>query len=478
MSAKGPPTTAAPVAAPDPEIPQHYLHPGLSLMQVLTILRSYWKQTLLIATSVTIITAVYAKFLPKTYTAMATLIVNSDNKDPLAGQEFPVNLLANYVATQMELMQGPAILLPVVDRLKLTQDKEYTAGLRGDANTVREAVEKALSLDVVVDQGRGGQLLYVSASAKDPVKAANIANAITDVYLEEERRRVNDPAGERAQRYSEQLSELRAKVTAAQDAVTEFRQRNGITDLTAANTDIEMQALTNLEQRLLESQNQRRAIESKQSGAQSAGDEVLASLRVQQLKTQLSTEEGELAQLSATFGAHHPKVLELKSQIDQTRAALGTEMQTLSENTSSELSRAKELEQKYIAAVADQRAKVLRLRELQDNSGKLLLELESAQSVYKRALDGYDQIMFASVGNYTNVSVISRATPPVKASKPNKIKLLIMGMMAGLFFGLIAPLGYELLLNRRLRCRDDIEREFGIPVLAQFQDAPALAGAT
>jgi hypothetical protein len=34
--------------------------------------------------------------------------------------------------------------------------------------------------------------------------------------------------------------------------------------------------------------------------------------------------------------------------------------------------------------------------------------------------------------------------------------------------GVAGPLIYELLFNRRLRCRDDIERMFGIPVLAQF----------
>jgi len=67
----------------------------------------------------------------------------------------------------------------------------------------------------------------------------------------------------------------------------------------------------------------------------------------------------------------------------------------------------------------------LRLREVQGEGGKLALELESAEAVYKRALDGYDQIMFASVGDYTNVSIVNRADPPV-GSKPNKPKLFSM----------------------------------------------------
>jgi len=31
-----------------------------------------------------------------------------------------------------------------------------------------------------------------------------------------------------------------------------------------------------------------------------------------------------------------------------------------------------------------------------------------------------------------------------------------------------------LILNRRVRCRDDLERDLGIPVLAEFAAVPAL----
>jgi capsular polysaccharide biosynthesis protein len=40
--------------------------------------------------------------------------------------------------------------------------------------------------------------------------------------------------------------------------------------------------------------------------------------------------------------------------------------------------------------------------------------------------------------------------------------------MAGIAVGVLAPLIYELLLNRRIRCRDDFERDLDIPVLMEF----------
>lgn len=470
------PILAAPAGADSPG-PETQV--GLSLAQVFAIARAHRKQTLIIWLAITCIAAVIIKLLPKTFTATATMIVDTSNKDPLAGQEFQINLLNNYVVTQTELIQSPVVLLPVIDRLDLTSDPEFRAGFRGKDAGLRDYVAKNLSGALQVDQGRGGQLLYVSVSARDPVKAASIANAVTDVYLNQERRRLNDPAGQRAQRYSEQISELRAKVAAAQEKVAQFRKQKGITEVTtgadADSPDTETQALNNLEQHLLDAQNQRRSLEAKLSGQQSSADEAMASQPTQQLQSQMHGLESQLAQLRGTYGPKHPKVLEIKAQITVTQRALNHEIGKLGDNNVTELSRARSLENKYARAVEAQRDKVLQLRELQGEGGKLLLELQSAETVYKRALDGYDQIMFASVGNYTNVGVISRATPPATASKPNKWKLFFLGSFAGLCAGFGATFLRELFLDRRVRCSDDIERSFGIPVLALFDSIPILA---
>jgi len=52
-----------------------------------------------------------------------------------------------------------------------------------------------------------------------------------------------------------------------------------------------------------------------------------------------------------------------------------------------------------------------------------------------------------------------------------------MVLALGLGLGVGAPLGYGLLVARRLRCRDDVERDFGIAVLAQLESVPTLARA-
>jgi capsular polysaccharide biosynthesis protein len=66
------------------------------------------------------------------------------------------------------------------------------------------------------------------------------------------------------------------------------------------------------------------------------------------------------------------------------------------------------------------------------------------------------------------VNLVSQATPPIKSTKPNKLKLLLMAVMASLGAGVAVPFAYELFLNRRIRCRDDIERDFKLPVLIEL----------
>jgi uncharacterized protein involved in exopolysaccharide biosynthesis len=405
------------------------------------------------------------------------MMVNYEVNDPLAGKEFPIGMLGSYTATQIELMQSPEVLIPVISKLGLTHNKDFSAGYVGDESGLPNYVREQLLKMLQIDQGRmGSTLIYVTATADEPYLAANIANAVVDVYSEQHLKRLTGPADDRAARYAAELAELKTKVGAAQEAVSAFRRRTGITDLSLANADTEEALLASLQQRYQEAQNQRRTAEVKQSGDQSVGQQAMGSLVIQGLKGQLNLQESQMAQLRTTLGAMHPKVQELQSQIDSTRRSLAREVGTVSQSSTSELSSARQLEDKFRRAVEDQRAKVITVRQVKDEGGKLLLELESAQAVYRRALDGYDQIMFATGGHYTNVGITSHAEPPLKATKPNKVKLMLMSFILTLVVSIVAPVGYELLFDRKVRCRDDVERDLLLPVLAELDYVSDAAG--
>jgi len=465
----GPETTFAPLEET----------PTLSLAQISSILRARRKVVLILVVSLLALAAVVIKLLPHDYSATATMIVEFQPKQGDA--EMPMGMLGTYMATQIDLMQSPEVLLPVVDQLDLIHDSEFSAGYSGtDTAAVRHYAMTLLAKHVAILQGQGSQLLYVTATSRNPVKAAKLANAVADEYSAEERRRLRDPADVRAQNYSEQLAELKSKVMAAQQKVTELRQQTGVLTLANENApganDPDTQTLISLEQQLLVAQNVRRMAESAASLAPvidggGAAEGGVVPPQIHELTVDINAKTAQLSELSTTYGPHHPKVIALQTELDQSRASLRREAGRFLEES-------RKSEDQLQHQVDAQRQKILAVRKVQDQGSKLELELESAQSVYKRALDGYDQIVFASLGNATNVGFVSRATTPVEAANSNKIKFLAIAAFAALLIGFGAPIGYELLADRRLYCRDDLERHFGIPVLAEFgtKTIPNLVG--
>src|SRR5581483_7914706 len=159
---------------------------GMSIPQIFAIGRARWRQGAWIAGVVIVMTALVTLVIPKTYTASASVMVSYDVNDPLGGREFSAGLLSSYMSTQVELVGSPAVLLQVVDQLKLTQNKDYASGFDGDPRALREWVAKKLTKDLEIKQGNyGSQLINVTASANDPHLAASIANEVVETYSDQ-----------------------------------------------------------------------------------------------------------------------------------------------------------------------------------------------------------------------------------------------------------------------------------------------------
>src|SRR5580704_15510102 len=166
---------------PVPMVPAQYAQSSLSREQFLAILRAHRSQAIMIAFVLLVATVIIVKLLPKSYTAQATVLVNFESND--GTRQAPPDLFTSYLLTQVELLQNREVLLAVIDRLGLTQDAEFNGGFKNDGvNTLRDWVEKNLRGALGVEQGKGLQLLYVSATSKDRNKAAQIANALVEVY--------------------------------------------------------------------------------------------------------------------------------------------------------------------------------------------------------------------------------------------------------------------------------------------------------
>jgi polysaccharide biosynthesis transport protein len=434
---------------------------GFTLLQVWLMLRAHIWLSIGVFVLMLAVAYVVIKRLPKSYDAEVTLIVNADNTDPLAGRNYPIGQNGTFFPTQVELIYNSVMLLPVIDRLKLQNDRNFTGGYVGDPKTTNDIILESLRGSLSVKPGAGSQMLYISASTRDPMRSAEVANAVADEYLKQSRQRINEPAIVLKERYSAQLKELKDKVDVAQSKVTEFREKYGMADLKDGQAgDSEGAGLQDLQTKLREAQNNRRQLEARLGatgieGASADGGEVVA------LRGRLASLESQLTEASTTLAAQHPQIRKLRSEIESTRAALQS-------GTATALARARELEAKYQGAANEEQGRLLNRRILSDEGQSLLMEQKLATEAYAQALRGLDQVQFASAGNYKDVTIVSRAEPPIKASKPNKMKMFLAAFVLSFGLAVGGPFAYELLLDRRIRSRDDLERGFRIVTLAQF----------
>jgi uncharacterized protein involved in exopolysaccharide biosynthesis len=172
--------TATPLSLHNPYLSQAPpAQPGMSLPQFAAILWAYRKLSLVIAAVVVASVGAALLMWPRTYEATATLMVDFEVNDPLGGREFPTGLLGSYMATQVELARGSEVLLPVIERLKLTKNADYAAGHSGDADSLPVWVETKVRKKLLVEQGKyGSQLIYVTYGAGTAAEAAQVANAV------------------------------------------------------------------------------------------------------------------------------------------------------------------------------------------------------------------------------------------------------------------------------------------------------------
>ena len=457
-----------PVRVDDPApLPAEFLHPGISIAQIVAISMAMWRQSVIIGAAVSMLVGAVLLSKPRQYDAQATLLINPEVNDPISGKEFPVQLLGNYMATQLELITSTVVLRPTVERLKLHEDERIVDDLDLPEDVRRAIAERSLQERLTVDQKSfGSQLVTLTFRDTTPTAAADTLNAIAEVYVSREYERRTPDSERTIALFSTQLKELKSKVDTAQSKLTDFQKRTGLISVDG-NGDQSMNALGTLQADLLTAQANRRALEAQASTVAANAAEGTGNSPTAALRAQLAEEEALMTQYRLTDGPRNPRVIDQQAKIDAIRAELQRTTRSVTSVSSAELRSARQLEAQLKAAIDDQRKKVITQSALFEEGAKLKLELESAQATYRRAFEKFEEINRSSASSYNNLKIVSRATPPTRASSRRTRTTLFITVVLGGGAGLVLPLLWGFVF-RRIRCRDDVERDFGIPVIVEF----------
>ena len=455
-------------------LPVEFATPGLTPQQLWSIGRARWRLAFLVLLGGLACSAAFLQWWPRSYTATAVLAVNYAVSDPQNGEDLPMGQLGSYISTQMALLQTREVLVRTGRALGLSQRKNYRNGYRPARGTLDDWVASRIAQKLAVFRASdGGQLIYVSYTASSPVEAAMVANTLVNSYRLAEAERDAAAPRERTARQDAQLAELKRKVDQAQSKLTAFSSRTAlINSASAAPTG----ALMAAENSLAVARAATREAEARASNDLTPAGAAAGSDQVRTLLNLLDQQDAQLAQMNYDFTPKHPALARLATERETTRAQLDQAMQSVQGDAQSKLRAARQVEKSLTEEVYRQRNGLVLEGAERDEAAQLRLTLESAQTVYRRALEGYDAVVFAAETDRKNIEMASPAAPPVEPLGGARWRLAALGVVCSLGLALLVPLLAEL-ASRRVRTAFDLERDHGLPVLGELAGTPLWMGA-
>lgn len=203
---------------------------------------------------------------PSYYSAYTTVLISDAVLRPAAGAGVQADAAnpATYIHSQIQVLQSNEVLVPVVRGQRLTEDPEFNGANEGLAGHVIELARSTLAylrgkgrsnaapaptlehLTMIrlkrvlsIQQLALSNAIEIGVTARSPVKAAAIANAIANSYIDSQLDRKRQAAAAALQRLQTRLDELRKKAFSAQEV--EEKASTATTDMTAGARFKELQ---------------------------------------------------------------------------------------------------------------------------------------------------------------------------------------------------------------------------------------------
>jgi len=473
---------------------------GFDFNSVLQIIAVRYKLILGVALAIVALTLVEVANIPPQYDAKALVLLDQRQNKVMDVNEVLSGLTTDQtsIGNQLQILRSRDLIAHVIDKLGLDKETAAAPPARptllsqamhwanprnwfGPANAVNPILPpKAQRREALINSILGSETvtvlelssaLQITFRSSDPKRAAQIANAIADAYVQDQVSAKLQATQKTSQWLADRLQELSSQMQASDAAVQEYKSDNNINETQNGGSVVDQQ-LAQLNAQLVSARSDLAEAQAKYEQAK----QLQASGKAQDLSqifqagmiAQLRSQQAELLRLKAqyltTFGPKHPKMLDLESQLRDIDSKITEEVARVVATVANDV------------AVANARVQSLQgsLTKIEGESGVenkakvKLTELEaragSAHQLYQAFLEKFKETQSQEGAETADSRVISRAVVPSAPSAPDKMRDFEMAVAGGLFLGFLLAVGAERLDNR-LRTADQLEKLVNLPVL-------------
>lgn len=305
------------------------------------------------------------------------------------------NSAVTFVESQARIITSQSVLARVVESERLTDDPEFNetgrswaTGLLSSLGLGRRAAQDPAVVErrafanlydrVIVRRPERTFVIEVTVRANDADKAARLANAVSQAYIDSQTAARANQARRASQSLTERLDELRARVRSAEERAESFRRENGL--IGTRTQLVSEQQLTDANTQLAQAQTKVAEAEARhaqilvalRSGSPSALPEAVVSTTVAGLRGQQAEARRRLADASTEYGPRHPTVRNAQAQVADLDRAIGEELGRIAQSARADLDRAR-------AAEATQRRTVQALTARASDAGQASVQLREFQ---------------------------------------------------------------------------------------------------
>jgi len=194
--------------------------------------------------------------LPKKYVAEAAVIADVNATDPYTNtNNVPQQLQSAFVATQMDVIASHNVALKVVKEKQLQKDPYFLSKLDRDfKGSVEDAISDLLLDKLDVRSSHNGNVIYLQYPDTNAARAAAIANAFADAYVETSVELKVSPMRGQLGAFQKQADELRETLEKAQQKLSAYQSEHGLLGTDDARLDVENARLDELSNQLVAAQ--------------------------------------------------------------------------------------------------------------------------------------------------------------------------------------------------------------------------------
>jgi polysaccharide biosynthesis transport protein len=478
----------------------------LSMLQVRDFLGREWRLIALVTGLSIVVGATYVALSPSKYTAQADMIIDTKRvtwtQSEMASENRTVEDAS--VESEIETTKSEKVAEAVIRRLHLTEDPEFVGsgpGLRrrifslfkltgpeqepSNDELVHRALENVKDNLRVTRLGRS-YIEQISYTSLNRDKAAAIANAFADAYIEDQLQ-AKFEATRRASAWLEQrIGELRQQASNAYKEVQDFKSENsiiiGVDGKLASEVELDQlgialakaradtsQARAKLDRisRVLEQRSDKESFNIPDPVVTDA----LSNPVITKLRQQFLDDQNKESEWSARYGPDHTAARNLRAEMAALQRAIWDEISRIAESYKSELQIAKSQEESIDKRMIEVFQKSGATRQSQVRLRELETAANTYRGIYETFLSRFTQSVQQQSFPSTEARVVTVASPPRGPSSPKVTLTIALAAICGLGLGIMSALAREQ-MNRQIHTRAQLEKLLGTSCLAVLPAFP------